>query len=149
MNITILAVNRIRPGPELELTENYLDRFAKLGRNQGFGNIEVVEIEPEKTGGRKRSPKCLQNPVCLLDERGQQLSSREFAIKIASWRDEQIGDLTFAIGGDQGKNQLPEFTPFFTLSFGPMVFPHRLARVMLAEQLYRAVSILSGLPYHK
>jgi len=107
MNITILAVNRIRSGPELELTENYLDRFTRLGRNQGFGRIEVVEIEPEKTGGRKRSHKCLQNPVCLLDERGKQLSSRELAIKIASWRDEQIGDLTFAIGGDQGLSLIP------------------------------------------
>lgn len=149
MNITILAVNRLRAGPELELTEHYLNRYGKLSRNQGLGSLKVLEIEPEKPGGKKRSLKCLQDPVCLLDEKGKTLTSREFALKIASWRDKRFGNLTFAIGGDQGRIQLPEFDPFYTLSFGPMVFPHKLMRVMLAEQLYRAVSILSGLPYHK
>ena len=149
MNITILAVNKLRSSPELELTEHYLNRYRKLSRNQGLGSIKVLEIEPESSGSKKRSPKCLQNPVCLLDERGNRLTSGEFALKIASWRDEGFGNLTFAIGGEQGKKQLPDFDPFYTLSFGPMVFPHRLMRVLLTEQLYRAVSILAGLPYHK
>ncbi len=149
MNITILAVNKLRSGPELELTEHYLNRYGKLSQALGLGNLEVLEIDPEKAGGKKRTLKCLHDRVCLLDERGKQLTSREFALRIAYWRDENVGNLTFAIGGDQGKTQLPEFDPYFTLSLGPMVFPHRLVRVMLAEQLYRAASILSGLPYHK
>ena len=149
MNITILAVNRLRSGPELELTEHYLDRYSKLSRNQGLGSVQVLEVESEKSGGKKRFLKCLNDPVCLLDERGKQLSSMDFAQKIASWRDNNFANLTFAIGGAQGRIELPDFDPFYTLSFGPMVFPHRLMRVMLTEQLYRAVAILSGLPYHK
>lgn len=149
MNITILAVNRLRSGPEKDLTDHYLDRCTKLSRNLGFGSINLLEIEPVKGSDRKRSLKCLQARVCLLDEQGKSLSSREFAHKLATWRDDGTDNLTFAIGGDKGRKQLPEFEPFFTLSFGPMVYPHRLVRVMLAEQLYRATAILSGLPYHK
>ena len=149
MKITILAVGRMRPGPELELVRRYLDRFDRLGCSLGLGPLNIVEILPNGRQRPSNSLKLLSNTVCLLDEGGQKLSSEEFAQELAKWRDSGLSSVTFAIGGAEGKSQLPAFEPFYTLSFGAMVFPHLLIRAMLVEQLYRATSILSGSPYHK
>ncbi|MCY4447140.1 MAG: 23S rRNA (pseudouridine(1915)-N(3))-methyltransferase RlmH [Rhodobacteraceae bacterium] len=147
MKITILAVNKMRSGPELEITNRYIERFNGLGNNLNLGPVNIVEIEPNDK--KPKHLNCLNDKVCLLDERGVTLSSCTFANKLASWRDSGFQKMTFAIGGALGKTQLPQFDPYFTLGFGPMVFPHFLARVMLVEQLYRAASILNGMPYHK
>jgi len=87
--------------------------------------------------------------LVLLDERRKALSSRQLARQIGQWRDEGCREAVFCIGGADGhdRSQLPH--PDLTLAFGPAVFPHKLVRVMLAEQLYRAVSILAGTPYHR
>ncbi len=85
----------------------------------------------------------------VLDERGKQISSPKFAKSLAAWRDEGRGDLACAIGGADGLHPEMRASADLVLSFGPMVWPHMLVRVMLAEQLYRAASILAGSPYHK
>jgi 23S rRNA (pseudouridine1915-N3)-methyltransferase len=84
-----------------------------------------------------------------LDERGQQLSSDEFAALIARERDGGVPEMVFLIGGADGHDRSLRAAAGHRLSFGPMVWPHMLARVMLAEQIYRAVSILAGSPYHR
>lgn len=87
--------------------------------------------------------------ICTLDERGKLLSSPEFADLLAKWRDGGRQDLAFVIGGADGIDQGLRARADFSISFGRMVWPHMLVRVMLAEQLYRAASILSGAPYHR
>ena len=87
--------------------------------------------------------------VVALDERGKLMSSPDFAARLAGWRDTGIGDLAFVIGGADGIAPGLRARADLSLSFGRMVWPHMLARVMLAEQLYRAASILSGSPYHR
>ena len=88
-------------------------------------------------------------PLIVLDERGKVLSSPEFAEKLAHWRDDGAQMATFIIGGADGIDPALRAKADFSLSFGRMVWPHMLVRVMLAEQLYRATSILTGSPYHR
>lgn len=154
MRITFCLVGRLRAGPEKALTADYLDRFARVGRSQGFGIPEVIEVEAKRGGGSEEEAALLSRAipggalVCILDERGQQMSSPEFAARIAGWRDAGR-DLAFVIGGADGLSPGLRARADAALSFGRMVWPHMLVRVMLAEQLYRAGQILAGTPYHR
>ncbi|OSP54453.1 23S rRNA (pseudouridine(1915)-N(3))-methyltransferase RlmH [Pseudoruegeria sp. SK021] len=155
MKLTILAVGKMRAGPELALVDDYLTRFDRTGRALGLGPARIVEVEDRKGGGPAAEAQlldkaCPNGAVRLaLDERGAQMSSPDFANLLAKWRDDGRSDLAVMIGGADG------FDPAFRkgadrlLSFGPMVWPHMMVRVMLAEQLYRASSILAGAPYHR
>jgi len=155
MRLHICAVGRLRGGPERALIEDYLHRFERCGRALGLGPVMVHEVEARKGGGMREEAELLGRVIprgaviCALDERGKMLSSPDLARRIAGWRDEGRGDLAFLIGGADGL--LPELRDKadFRLSFGSMVWPHMLARVMLSEQLYRASSILAGAPYHR
>lgn len=89
------------------------------------------------------------NPVCILDERGKVMTSPDFADLLASWRDQGRAEVAFVIGGADGIDPALRARADTALSFGKMVWPHMLVRVMLAEQLYRAASILAGSPYHR
>lgn len=155
MKVTILAVGRMRPGPERLLMDDYLTRFDRTGRALGLGFGGVTEVEDRKGGGSAAEARLLEKACpagvlrLALDERGSQMSSPDFAAMLAGWRDAGRSELALIIGGADG------FDPGFRrsadrlLSFGPMVWPHMLVRVMLAEQLYRAASILAGAPYHR
>ncbi|QHQ36145.1 23S rRNA (pseudouridine(1915)-N(3))-methyltransferase RlmH [Algicella marina] len=155
MRVTICAVGRLRAGPEFTLVSEYLDRFGKSGRGLGLGPASVREVESKKGGGMVAEGKLLaavlpENSVrVVLDERGKTLNSREFAELLRRWRDEGRRDCAFLIGGADGVEKGLRQEADIALSFGSMVWPHMLARVMLAEQLYRAASILSGSPYHR
>ena len=87
--------------------------------------------------------------ICVLDERGKVETSPAFAERLGTWRDAGRGDLAFVIGGADGIDPSLRAEADHALSFGKMVWPHMLVRVMLAEQLYRAAAILSGGPYHR
>ena len=87
--------------------------------------------------------------LCILDERGKTLSSPEFAATLAAWRDAGRQDAAFVIGGADGIDTTLRARADISISFGRMVWPHMLVRVMLAEQLYRAATILAGSPYHR
>jgi len=87
--------------------------------------------------------------ICILDERGKVETSPQFAARLEGWRDAGHGDLAFVIGGADGIDPKLRAQADHALSFGKMVWPHMLVRVMVAEQLYRAASILSGGPYHR
>ncbi|MCB1338553.1 MAG: 23S rRNA (pseudouridine(1915)-N(3))-methyltransferase RlmH [Maritimibacter sp.] len=155
MRLHIAAVGRLRQGPERALVDDYLARLDRTGRALGLGPANEIEVEDRKGGGMAAEAVLLERAIpagsllCILDERGRTLASPEFASQLASWRDTGRGDVCFAIGGADGLDPALRQKADFALSFGQMVWPHMLVRVMLAEQLYRAASILANSPYHR
>lgn len=155
MRVHVCAVGRLRGGPEADLISDYITRFDRTGRGLSLGPLNVVEVEDRKGGGRVAEAALLDRAVpkgsvlCCLDERGRTETSPDFARRLAGWRDSGRSDVTFVIGGADGLEPGLRQRADHLLSFGPMVWPHMLARVMLTEQLYRAASILSGSPYHR
>ena len=155
LKIHICAVGRLRSGPERTLLDDYLDRFDKTGRALGLGPVKLHEVEDRKGGGMAAEAQLLAGVlpkgarICTMDERGKLMSSPEFAQQMARLRDDGAGDLAFIIGGADGIDPSLRSRADMSLSFGKMVWPHMLARVMLSEQLYRAASLLAGSPYHR
>lgn len=155
MRIHICAVGRLRTGPERALIDDYLTRFDRTGRALGLGPAQLLEVEDKKGGGMAAEAALLErvipkaSVIVALDERGKLQSSPEFADQLGTWRDGGRGDVAFVIGGADGIAPELRGRADFKLSFGRMVWPHMLARVMLSEQLYRAASILAGSPYHR
>jgi 23S rRNA (pseudouridine1915-N3)-methyltransferase len=155
MRVHILAVGRLRAGPEKSLIDDYLTRFDRTGRALGLGPARVVEVEDRKGGGMAAEAALLERAVpkgavmCVLDERGKVESSPAFAARLGGWRDTGRSDLALVIGGADGIDPGFRAKADHALSFGKMVWPHMLVRVMVAEQVYRAASILSGGPYHR
>jgi 23S rRNA (pseudouridine1915-N3)-methyltransferase len=149
----------MKSGPDKELAERYFDRFSRTGPALGLefsGVMEIAESRAQTAGERRREEaQRLQVQLdagislILLDERGKSLSSGEFAGKIGSMRDEGRRGLVIAIGGADGHEASLREQAALVLSFGAMTWPHQLVRIMLAEQLYRAATILSGHPYHR
>lgn len=155
MRVHLCAVGRLRKGPELDLVQDYLNRFDRTGRALGLGPVSIHEVEDKKGGGMSAQAALLDRVipkgsfVCTLDERGKVLTSPEFASRLGSWRDMGRSGVAFVIGGADGISAEFRARADYSLSFGKMVWPHMLVRVMLSEQLYRAASILSGAPYHR
>lgn len=155
MRLHLCAVGRLRAGPERALVDDYLDRLGKTGRALGLGPVSEHEVEDKRGGGMAAEADLLARAVppgavlCILDERGRSLSSPEFAAQIARWRDGGRQDAAFVIGGADGIDPALRARADLAISFGAMVWPHMLVRVMLAEQLYRAATILAGSPYHR
>lgn len=155
MRIQISVVGRLRGGPEKELIDDYLKRFERTGKAFGFTECTIVEVEDKKGGGQQAEAELLLKSIpkgaviVTLDERGKLLSSPEFACNLADWRDNGAPCICFVIGGADGLIKELRKQADYSISFGKMVWPHMLARVMLCEQLYRAVSILAGSPYHR
>ncbi|MCV2863405.1 23S rRNA (pseudouridine(1915)-N(3))-methyltransferase RlmH [Defluviimonas sp. WL0075] len=155
MRLHLCAVGRLRAGPERDLVDDYLKRFDRTGRPLGLGPVSEHEVEDKKGGGMAAEGALLARAIpqgavlAILDERGQTVSSPEFADRLAGWRDGGRQDVAFVIGGADGIAPDLRARADFALSFGKMVWPHMLVRVMLAEQLYRAATILAGAPYHR
>jgi 23S rRNA (pseudouridine1915-N3)-methyltransferase len=145
----------LRAGPEKDLVDDYLKRFDRTGRSLGLGPAHVVEVEDRRGGGMAAEAVLLRRALpegallVVMDERGRMESSPHFADRMAGWRDQGRGDLALMIGGADGLAEDLRAEADAALSFGKMVWPHMLVRVMLAEQLYRAASILAGAPYHR
>jgi len=154
MKVTICAVGKLRKGPELDLITDYLDRFGKAGRSFGLGPAAIVEVEDKRNLGMDAEAVLLERAlpqgavIITMDERGDVVSSPEFAARLGGWRD-GARDIAFLIGGADGIAPALRAKADWSLSFGRMVWPHMLVRVMLAEQLYRAGQILAGTPYHR
>src|SRR5690606_26442006 len=158
MRITIAAIGRMKSGPERELVSRYLDRATGGGKAMaltGFDVIELPESRASSAATRKaEEAKALraslpEGVLVMLDERGKAVTSETFANQIGRWRDDGRPAVSFVIGGADGID--PDFvrSADLTISFSPMVWPHQLVRIMLAEQLYRTTTILSGHPYHR
>lgn len=159
MRFLIAAVGRLKAGPERDLAERYRDRVEKTGRAIGIRDIEIVEIRESRAQdvGRRMLEEsiALANLVpdgavtVVLDERGDNLDSASISRQLSVWRDAGRPVAMFVIGGPDGLAQEFKDRADLTLAFGAATWPHQLVRIMLLEQLYRAVTILSGHPYHR
>lgn len=155
MRVQICAVGRCRKGPEKALIDDYTQRFDRTGRALGLGPLTFTEVEDKTGRGMSAEAALLDRALpdrahlIALDERGKTLSSPELADLMARLRDDGTQELAFVIGGADGIAPDMRARCDGALSLGRMVWPHLLARVMLTEQLYRAATILAGLPYHR
>lgn len=154
MRVTIVAAGKLRAGPERALVDDYLDRAGKAGRSLGIHPITELELEPKGADSRARTRALLDAApqgatLVVLDERGRAMASDAFAAKLGTLRDSGVRDLAFVIGEADGLHADARGEADLILAFGPQTWPHKLARVMLAEQIYRAVAILGGSPYHR
>jgi len=131
----------------------YVDRATAAGRSLGLGPAEVIEVEARKPGKAAEAEVLKLHlsdaHIIACDERGTARSSRDFAAEIAKLRDQGVRRLVFLIGGADGLDPALVAQANGKLAFGPQTWPHALARAMLAEQVYRAVTILAGGPYHR
>lgn len=163
MRLLLLAVGRLKGGAERELAQRYVERAGQTGRAVGLHPFDVVEIPESRAGSaearRREEAEAIRAKVptdaavTLFDERGKAVTSRDFAARIAAARDTGRGCAAFVIGGPDGldpslrESALREGAT--VVSFGAMTLPHRLVRIVAAEQIYRATTILSGHPYHR
>ena len=135
------------------MADDYARRATLAGRPLGLGPLELIDLEPRKPGKAPEADLLLVAAegahLIACDERGRTYSSRAFADHVAILRDRGERRLVFAIGGADGLDPRVLEAAGSTLAFGPQTWPHALARAMLAEQLYRAVTILAGSPYHR
>jgi 23S rRNA (pseudouridine1915-N3)-methyltransferase len=154
-----MAVGRLKAGPERELFERYAKRLAATARAVGIGGVEIREIDV----GRARRPEDRQIEearairavlpegarIVLCDERGRALTSADFAADIGAARDSGETAYALIIGGPDGLDATLRAQARRVIAFGAMTWPHQLARIMAAEQAYRALTILAGHPYHR
>jgi 23S rRNA (pseudouridine1915-N3)-methyltransferase len=158
MRILIAAVGRLKQGPERELAERYRKRAADFGRKVGLQAFDVIEIRESRADNVER--RMLEESIAIanvvperavtviLDERGATMNSAAFAGRLQDWAGDRPA-LAFIIGGADGLAPSLRDKADLALAFGPLTWPHQLVRIMLLEQLYRAVTILGGHPYHR
>lgn len=149
----------MKQGPERELVARYLERARLSGKPLGLTGFEVTEFAESRAASpaQRKAEEARQllgtlpeaGVLIALDERGKTLSSEDFSTRIAAWRDAGRPALQLLIGGADGHDASIREKADLTLSFSPMTWPHQLVRILLAEQLYRATTILSGHPYHR
>jgi len=159
MHIIIIAVGRLKSGPERALAERYLLRCRAGGSSLGLKDFQVRQTN-ESRAGNPRTRKSEEAATILgaipdgarviaLDETGTSQTSTQFASMISSWRQQALRHACFVIGGPDGLDEKVRSRADMVLSFSPMTWPHQMVRVMLAEQLYRATTILTRHPYHR
>jgi 23S rRNA (pseudouridine1915-N3)-methyltransferase len=159
MRLLVAAIGRLKQGPERELYAHYADRAEALGRKLSFSSLATIEVSESRAAsaaarsaaeGRallgKLPPGC---KLISLDRQGRALDSEAFAKALAGFRDGGAQALAVMIGGADGLDNAALERADLVLSLGAMTLPHGLARIVLAEQLYRAMTMLSGHPYHR
>jgi len=159
MRLTVLAVGHSRGTSEGALADDYIHRAAMMGRRMGFTAVTVEEVAVSKArDARTRMAEEAEKlsdrvpvgaHIVLLDAKGKGMTSEDFAEMLGALRDAGTKDFCFVIGGPDGLAPLPGKRSGRSLAFGPQTWPHLLVRAMLAEQLYRALTILAGHPYHR
>ncbi len=159
MKIDIACVGKLKSGPEQVLFERYMRRSVSSGVQLGFTGFSLKEYPESRAASstlRKQQEAELflklakkGGTIIALDEHGSDLSSEQFAKLLANHRDEGTGELIFSIGGPDGHGTQLLKHAKNTIRFGKMTWPHQIARILLAEQIYRATTILSGHPYHR
>ncbi len=155
MRAEIRAVGRLKAGPEREMVDDYLARATATGRPCGLGPFTDHEIDPRRLKDKAAETAALLDGLetgtlmIALDETGKTVSSMGFADRIARARDDGVRNAVFLIGGADGHERALLPPGVQLISYGTATWPHKLVRVMLAEQLYRAASLIAGAPYHR
>ncbi|MGB3447269.1 MAG: 23S rRNA (pseudouridine(1915)-N(3))-methyltransferase RlmH [Xanthobacteraceae bacterium] len=159
MRIMVIAIGRLKQGPERELADRYATRFDDAGRKLGFRGLDMREI-PESRA-RDAATRIAEEAAAIaalipeksalvtLDEHGESIDSSSFARHLGRWRDESVVNTIFVIGGADGLSPELQRKAKLRLAFGRATWPHQLVRVLLLEQFYRAATILAGHPYHR
>jgi 23S rRNA (pseudouridine1915-N3)-methyltransferase len=162
MKLTLCAVGKLGATVENTLVKDYLNRATLTGRGLGISPVDLLEVEAKK--GAKAATSALLKAqemeairtalgeggiLITCDEHGEQLTSRQIAQRLNTYKDRGERRVTFLIGGADGLDPALLKSSAFSLAFGSQTWPHALVRVMLAEQMYRATTILAGLPYHR
>jgi 23S rRNA (pseudouridine1915-N3)-methyltransferase len=159
MRLVVIAIGRLKQGPERELADRYRGRFDDIGRKLGFRGFDVHEI-PESRA-RDAEQRIREEAAAILalapegavlvalDEKGKNIDSAAFADHLGSWRDESVTSTVFAVGGADGLSPELRRKARLSVAFGAATWPHQIVRVMLLEQIYRAATILAGHPYHR
>ena len=158
MRVVVAAVGRLKRGPESDLAERYRERAVKSGRGIGLRSLEIVEIAESRA--REPQRRMLEESIALaniipkdaatvlLEPRGEALDSNALAKRLSGWNGGGR-DVAFVIGGPDGLAPTLSDQASLHLAFGALTWPHQLVRIMLLEQIYRSVTILSGHPYHR
>jgi 23S rRNA (pseudouridine1915-N3)-methyltransferase len=159
MRIVVAAVGRLKQGPERELAERYRKRAADAGRGAGLSAFDIVEIKESRAGdaGRRMIEESIaianiipeRAVTVILDARGESMSSAAFAGRLQGWRSQDLPAVVFIIGAADGLAPTLREQASLAIAFGAATWPHQLVRIMLLEQLYRAITILAGHPYHR
>jgi len=159
MRLLIAAVGKLKHGPERELFAHYLDRAEAIGRKTGLSPLSAIEVAEAKAATAQARMEAEAKTLLAklpssyklicLDRGGDQLGSEEFAQALAKFRDGGGQGLAFFIGGADGLGLAAQFKADRVVSLGPITLPHGLARIVLAEQIYRAGTLLTGHPYHR
>jgi 23S rRNA (pseudouridine1915-N3)-methyltransferase len=159
MRIVLAVVGRLKQGPERELAERYRKRAADAGRAAGLNSFDIVEIKESRAADAAR--RMLEESIAIanviperavtviLDERGESMNSASFAGRLQGWRAQDAPAVAFVIGAADGLAPGLREKADLAIAFGAATWPHQLVRIMLLEQLYRAVTILAGHPYHR
>jgi 23S rRNA (pseudouridine1915-N3)-methyltransferase len=159
MHLVVIAIGRLKSGPERELAERYRERFDDIGRKLGFRGLKIHEI-PESRA-RDAATRIAEEATAIsaaipdksvlvaLDERGDNLDSAALARHLGRWRDDSAAGTIFLIGGADGLSPDLRRKAKLSIAFGSATWPHQMVRVMLLEQIYRAATILAGHPYHR
>jgi 23S rRNA (pseudouridine1915-N3)-methyltransferase len=158
LRLSILAVGRLKSGPERELVERYTKRIEGIGRSLGLSGPDMIEL-PESRARREDDRRAEEaaallervgsSALIVFDERGKSPTSEAFAERCRAWRDEGRGGLACLIGGPDGLDPRIRQRADLVVSFGALTMPHQIVRALVAEQLYRALTILAGHPYHR
>lgn len=153
MKVTLLTVGKLGRAPEADLARDYVQRATATGRALSLGPFEIVEVEARKSGKAAEAevltPHLEGAYVIACDEHGTARRSRDLATHLGRLRDDGVRKVVVIIGGADGLDPAILAAAREKLAFGVQTWPHALARAMLAEQLYRACTILAGTPYHR
>jgi 23S rRNA (pseudouridine1915-N3)-methyltransferase len=159
LRITLICIGRLKAGPERELFERYYTRLKAMARSVGVADVELREIDESRArraeDRREEEAAAIlktlgpRDALIALDERGASPTSEVWAADIAEVRDAAQSAYVVVIGGPDGLSSSLRAKAQKVISFGAMTWPHQLVRVMAGEQLYRALSILAGHPYHR
>ena len=159
MRLSVIAVGRLKPGPEKLLAEDYLTRAQGMGKKLGIQKIGVTEFsESQASSSESRmaeEARLIAGSIperafsVVLDERGKTMTSEAFSTLMKRHLEGGTAEMSFVIGGPDGHAPATRESAGLLLSFGAMTWPHRLVRVLLFEQIYRAITLMAGHPYHR
>jgi 23S rRNA (pseudouridine1915-N3)-methyltransferase len=158
VRLSVIAVGRLKSGPERELVERYRGRIEGLRRGLGLGGFDLVELpesrarrEADRMSDEARAILDRAGPSVLVafDERGRSPSSEAFSETLKTWRDGGRPGVACVIGGPDGLDPVLRQRADLIVSFGALTLPHQIVRVLVVEQLYRALTIIAGHPYHR